>query len=240
VPYGLRTPGADTPPYNPTIMVLRAGLQGLVDCLDEQTLARGTGAISLSPDMSIYMIFGYPLHAVHRQLTGVVAVQGIADFAIENPSVGVEWRAGITPGNAHTLAPTDGVLEYLRGRKPPVHRANDTSPTAGSHGDQEFRQVAVRPWDPMGDPPQVAEDWSDVIEALSALARSRLRRHAGVLVEVLRSAQPEPLSILMAIERARSTSIRMVSARRMEALLDDAEHLVRARIARDTSAGPSG
>ncbi|MDQ6748404.1 MAG: hypothetical protein M3010_09925 [Candidatus Dormibacteraeota bacterium] len=215
--------------------VLRQGLEGLLESLSEQQLLRGTGALTVGADARVFVVFGHVLHAVAGDATGMKAVAAIGAYARADPACSIAWIPGVTAGKAHSVAPDDGVLEHLRSFTPGAadssraeeERANDRIEDLGLR-----RLMAEQPPSDIPVPGAVAEAWGTVIAAICGLLEEALHRHARVLVAVVRSAQPEPRSILGAIDRARSLPLRAVSRAQVATLLDAAESMVREQVSR--------
>lgn len=211
----------------------RQGIEGLVACLGEQQLRRGTGAISVGEGGRIYVVFGHPLHAVAGEAVGLDAVEIVGEYARRQPDSPVAWSPGTTAGRAHSLVPSDGVVERLR-----RFEARETS--AGVEADmaaERMEDLGLRrllneasAGTPHPGTPALPT-WQGQIAAICAALERDLHRHSRQLVEVLGGAEPEPRSILLAIERARGLTIRAVSPARVAALLDAAEAEVRQRAA---------
>ena len=217
--------------YNPVIVAQWLGLNGLIECLSEQVLARGTGALSLSDETRIYVVFGHPLHAVDGTVTGVQAIDEIADLAASQPSLPISWIPRLTAGKAHSLRPADGVVDRLRRRATSRGLSSETAMTGDDRqvADLGLRRImseqgSARAFEP--DPV-----WAGVLASVTALLDLALHHHAAVLLESLGRAELEPHSILMAIERSRSMPIRTVAPGRVCALLDQAEAMVRGKMA---------
>ncbi|MGI8607610.1 MAG: hypothetical protein ACR2MY_00060 [Candidatus Dormibacteria bacterium] len=205
------------------------GIEGLVECLSEHMLGRATGAAALSDDARIYLVFGHPLHATLGDSTGMPAVDAVAGLALAQPDVAVTWIPGVTAGKAHSLTASDHVVDHLRSR------AGSLGGPAQGSGDAELghmedlglrRMMSEQGAAPISDAPL----WTGVIASISALLAGALHRHSAGLVESIARAEPDPRSILMAIDRTRSMPVRMVSPARVAALLDEAEVLVKEKM----------
>ena len=217
--------------YNPVIVAQWRGLDGLIECLSEQMLARGTGALSMADGSRIYLVFGHPLHAVDGDAFGVQAIEAIADLAASQPDLQIAWIPRLTAGKSHSLVPADGVVERLRTR---VTSQGSSTQTSMPEDNQHMADLGLRRLISRQDTVTAAQTdpgWADVVSSIAAMFDAALHRHAAVLVESLGRAQPESRSILMAIERSRSVPVRMVSPERVSALLDAAEALVREKMA---------
>jgi hypothetical protein len=210
----------------------RPGIEGLVACLGEQQLLRGTGVISVGDGGHLYLVFGHPLHAVAGEAVGLDAVDMVGEYARRQPDSPVAWSSGVTAGRAHSLVPSDGVVERLR-----RFESHETSARAeaemasGRIQDLGLRRLLNQA--PAATTPAAAPalSWEVEIAAICAALEHGLHRHSRQLVDVVGRAEPEPRSILLAIERARGLTIRAVSPTRVAALLDAAEAEVRQRAA---------
>ena len=194
-------------------------------------LARGTGALSLSDETRIYLVFGHPLHAIAGTITGVLAIDNLADLAVSQPNLSVSWIPSLTAGKSHSLSPADDVVGRLRKKVAPggLSTEADLSADDGHMSDLGLRRLMSE--QEAATAAQADPAWADVISSIAALVEGALHRHGAVLVESLAGAQPEARSILGAIQRSRSMPIRTVSPGRVSALLDEAEALVRDRMA---------
>ena len=206
-------------------------MSGLIECLSEQMLARGTGALSLSDETRIYLVFGHPLHAVDGTVTGVQAIDEIADLAASQPSLPICWIPRLTAGKSHSLSPADGVVDRLRRRGTSHGLSIEMSmpDDGGQMTDFGLHRLLSEPGTAVAVEPDPV--WAGVLSSVKALLDVALHRHAAVLVESLGRAELEPRSILIAIERSRSIPIRTVSPERVTALLDQAEAMVRRTMA---------
>jgi hypothetical protein len=210
------------------------GLDGLLEHLSEQQLLRSTGAIAVGEDGCVYVVFGHALHAVAGGLTGLSAVDAIGGYARNNPDCTVTWTPGRTAARAHSLAPGDRVLERLRGltagaaaaARAEEERATDRIEDLGLR--RRFADEHARGQGPNSG---VDEAWGNLINAICALLEDALHRHARGLVDTLRRAEPDPRSILTAVDRARALPVRAVSQTQVASLLDAAEGMVRERLA---------
>ena len=216
--------------YNADIVAQWTGIDGLIECVSEQVLARATGVAALSAEARIYLVFGHPLHAVAAGIVGVPAVEAIADAVIADKDLPITWTPGITAGKAHSLTLADRALDRLRAR------AGSREPAAGARaaGDEApMEDLGLRRlMSQRGDARLASDDpvWAGVKASIGALLEASLHRHAAGLVESIGRADPDPRAILLAIERARSMPIRMVSPARVGALLDESEALVREKM----------
>ncbi|HEV1998132.1 MAG TPA: hypothetical protein VGR61_08395 [Candidatus Dormibacteraeota bacterium] len=207
------------------------GIDGLIECVSEQMLARSTGAAALSDEARIYLVFGHPLHAVGGGLTGVPAVDAIADAALAAADVQVTWTPGLTAGKSHSLTTADRVVEHLRTRASSRDLPTDAHAAAV---DAPMEDLGLRrlmsEWSAAA---SISAEpvWADVKASICALLETALHRHATGMVESIGRAEPDPRSILLAIERTRAISVRMVSPARVGALLDEAEALVKEKLA---------
>ncbi|MEA2683866.1 MAG: hypothetical protein QOK05_2194 [Chloroflexota bacterium] len=219
----------------------RLGLQGLITCLGEQQMLRGTGVLSVGDRDLLYVVFGHPLHAVSGERTGIDAVDAVAGHALAHPDSPVAWTAGVTAGRAHSLSPADGVADRLRRRlasdSPPDL---DSGPSVDRLEDLGLRRrIAASPPPAAPVVPAAASVgraggegvWEDQKAAICASLESALHLHAHRLAEAVRAAEPEPRSILLAIDRARSFTLRAVSPALVAEVLDAAEAGVRRRSA---------
>lgn len=199
----------DRPPFCPNMPNMstpRAGLEALLEMLHEQSVRRGTGAISVGDTGVIFMVFGHPLHAVHDALSGLAAVDAIGHLARVDPSAAVGWSPGRTAGKAHSLSPGDAVLERLRGV------------VVGELSDRPEGAPSGPPEDP---------GWGELRSAICGSVEASLHLHARVLTDLVGAAPADAAGILAAIARARSTPVRVVSPAVVARLLDDAEAMVR-------------
>lgn len=212
----------------------RRGLDGLLELLSEQLQLRGTGVVRVGDDERIFVVFGHPLHAVAGASIGLEAVDAIGEHARAEPEASIAWTAGVTAGKQHSIAPADGVLERL-GRlssghaaaaQAEVERATDRMEELGLR-----RLMAEEPVD--GVPPGPGQDlvWGALIGGICASLEATLHLHASPLVDAVRRAEPEPRSILNAIDRARALPLRAVSRANVADLLDAAEAMVREKMA---------
>jgi hypothetical protein len=207
----------------------RQGIEGLVACLVEQQQLRGTGSISVGDGGRIYLVFGHPLHAVAGEAVGLDAVDIVGEYARRQPDSPVAWSEGVTAGRVHSLVPSDGVVERLRRFESHETSARtEAEMVSGSIEDLGLRR-RLNEARVGASPP--ARSWEGQIEAICAALEEGLHRHSRRLVDVVGRAEPEPRSILLAIERARGLTIRAVSPARVAALLDAAEAEVRQRAA---------
>lgn len=204
------------------------GLEGLITCLGEQQLLRGTGVISVGDGAHIYVVFGHPLHAVSADTTGLEAVDVAAECARREPQSPVVWTAGVTSGRAHSLSPSDGVIDRVRRFESGETSAwVDAEMTVDRIEDLGLRRLMAE-MPAAGRRPEIdARPWESQKAAICASFEAGLHRHARQLVEAVQMAEPEPRSILRAIDNARSLTIRAVSPARVAALLDAAEAGVR-------------
>lgn len=216
--------------YNADIVAQWSGIDGLIECVSEQVLARATGVAAVSAEARIYLVFGHPLHAVAAGTVGVPAVEAIADALLAKRDLPITWTTGVTAGKAHSLTPADRVLDRLR------VRAGSREPSAGAlRGSDEAPMEDLglrRLMSQRGDDRPASGDpvWGLVKASIAALLEASLHRHSVGLVELIGRADPDPRAILLAIDRARSMPIRMVSPARARALLDEAEALVREKM----------
>ena len=208
--------------------VERRGLTGLVDLLSDEVLRRGTGALDVAGQATIYVVFGHPLHAVIGDLTGLAAVDGIGSLLRENPGLEVAWIPGRTAGKAHSISPSDGVMDRLRGGQPDHFGPDDQDADGGGDvvGELNLRsRIAAEQ-----SPPEASQfdpQASELVGRVCAAIEGRLHMHARGLTEVIRNAPAEPAALLLAIERARSLPVRAVSRQVIATVLNDAEALVR-------------
>ncbi|MFN2463663.1 MAG: hypothetical protein ABR573_07160 [Candidatus Dormibacteria bacterium] len=197
-----------------------AGLTGVVSILGDEALRRGTGAIEIDGQEAIYVVFGHPLHAVCAGTSGVAAIDALARLLLEQPGLEARWIAGRTAANLHSLAPSDLVLDRLRGYAQAAIPAVDHDESAGSPvGDLHLRRLAAV--DAAG-----ASEWDALVDELCATFEGRLHRHAQPLTDSLRGAPRNAEGLLVALRSARSRTIRAVSSTDVASLLADAEERV--------------